>query len=168
MENAQADQKTADEQAAANLTDAQTNAKNAINADLETVQKNIDGINSDITELTQIEADNPDNKTIQDKLADAQQQLTEAEKAQTAAQDALKAVDSATTPADVDAQEQIATNAVTSTTGNKDQADQDLADAKDLAASDLKLTKRLHKPQLIKRLAILTTTLIKLMMILPN
>lgn len=137
LENAQADQKTADEQAAANLTDAQTNAKNAINADLETIQKNIDGINSDITELTQIEADNPDNKTIQDKWADAQQQLTEAEKAQTAAQDALKAVDSATTPADVDAQEQIATNAVTSTTGNKDQADQDLADAKDLAASDL-------------------------------
>ncbi|KIU21578.1 lectin-like domain-containing protein [Weissella cibaria] len=113
LENAQADQTAAQAKSDSNLDDAQQAAKDAITQDLATITDNVAAIQADVAALEQIATDNPTNQLIQDKLADAQRQLTDAQTAQTNAEQALDAVTQATTPAEVAAQEQIVTEAVT-------------------------------------------------------
>lgn len=128
----------AQKKADANLAAAKSAAETAIGDQLAQVTKNIAQINDDITALTQIAADNPDNDEIQAKLDDAKNQLTTATTQQTAIKDAQAAIDAATTVAAVTALENTATTATTTAGTAQTTADQDLADAKTLAAADLK------------------------------
>lgn len=132
------DLENAQKKADANLAAAKSAAETAIGDQLTQVTDNIAQINDDITALTQIAADNPDNDEIQAKLADAKNQLTTATTQQTAIKDAQAAIDAATTVAAVTALEDTATMATTTADTAQTAADKDLADAKDLAAADLK------------------------------
>lgn len=128
----------AQKKADANLAAAKSAAETAIGDQLTQVTDNIAQINDDIKQLTQIATDNPDNTKIAALLDDAKSQLATATTQQTAIKDAQAAIDAATTVAAVTALEDTATTATTTADTAQTTADKDLADAKELAAADLK------------------------------
>ncbi|RGO80834.1 hypothetical protein DXA89_02450 [Weissella cibaria] len=80
-----------------NLADAQKAATDTITDNIATIADNIQNITDDIATLQDLADKNPGDTTIADKLADAQQQLTEAEAAKAAAESDLDQVADQTT-----------------------------------------------------------------------
>ena len=115
--------------------------KKHVQANIDSINNNIAQIQSDITQLTAIADDNPNDTTIAGLLADAKERLTNAQTALSQAQAALASLDSAKTMADAnDLVVGTDQNSAAAASAQKI-ADDDLLSAQTRAAANLALAK---------------------------
>lgn len=112
--------------------------------------------------MTDIAANNPDDTTIADKLADAKQQLADAQDALSTATDQKAVIENADTPAEVTAAQDKATEAATAGDTAQAAADNDVTDAQtqsDKNLADAKTAAMSHCKTMLRRLLMMLSQL---------
>lgn len=147
VDRKQADQDLANAKVAAadDLADAKQQATDAINQQLDRIDEQIKQIAQDIADLNDLAKQHPDSQAVKDALADAKQQLRDAQDAKQTAQDQLQQIGQATTPDAVNNLNDAAQAAGGAVTDAVKAANQDLADAKAAFANEMATAKEAAK-----------------------